>query len=151
MAPADNERRRRAAASLFAVAKPTAETRLQWIEEDAAHFVKLLETGKARGIADMRRWADRHRFVCDTVLAEPAPPSLGRLIKILMGVKDRPRSDRKNRAKYNAAVEYVARNPDASPSQIKRGINYDQQRVIKQWLASPEFKAAVEQRRLTNK
>ena len=105
MAPADNERRRRAAASLFAVAKPTAETRLQWIEEDAAHFVKLLETGKARGIADMRRWADRHRFVCDTVLAEPAPPSLGRLIKILMGVKDRPRSDRKNRAKYNAAVD----------------------------------------------
>ncbi|OLB69357.1 MAG: hypothetical protein AUI16_28730 [Alphaproteobacteria bacterium 13_2_20CM_2_64_7] len=80
MAPTDNERRRRTAARFFAVAQPTVATRLQWIEEDAAGFVRLLESGQKTGIADMRRWAKRARFVCHTVFAEPAPLPLDRLI-----------------------------------------------------------------------
>jgi len=76
----DNERRRRAAARFFAVARPTVATRLQRIEEDAAGFVRLLESDQKTGIADMRRWAKRQRFVCHEVFAEPAPPSLDRLI-----------------------------------------------------------------------
>jgi hypothetical protein len=80
MAPTDNERRRRAAARLFAVFRPTVATRLQWIEEDAAGFVRLLEGGQKTGIADMRRWAKRARFLCHTVFAEPAPLPLDRLI-----------------------------------------------------------------------
>jgi hypothetical protein len=59
MAPADNEHRRRAAARLFAVAGPPVATRLQWIEEDAADFVRVLEGGQKADIGDMRRWAKR--------------------------------------------------------------------------------------------
>jgi len=78
-APTDNERRRRAAARLFAVARPSVATRLQWIEQDAAGFVRQLESGQKTDIADMRRWEERARFVCHTILAEPPPPSLDRL------------------------------------------------------------------------
>ena len=78
-APTDNERRRRAAARLFAVARPSVATRLQWIEQDAAGFVRQLESGEKTDIADMRRWEERARFVCHTILAEPPPPSLDRL------------------------------------------------------------------------
>jgi hypothetical protein len=88
MAPADNERRRRATAKLFATMLPSVATRLRWIEEDAAGFVRLLEGGQKTGIADMRRWAKRAQFVCHTVLAEPAPPSLGRLVDLFVGAKD---------------------------------------------------------------
>jgi hypothetical protein len=147
MMPADNERRRRTAAKLFGA---TVTTRLQWVEEGAAGFVRLLEGGQKTGIADMRRWAKRAQFVCHTVLAEPAPPSLGRLIDLLMDAKDRPRSRLKNREKYYAAVRFVAKNPGATVSRIKRAIDYDQPRTIKRWLADPEFQDAVEQR-LENK
>ena len=148
MAPADNERRRRAAARLFDVALPTAATRLQRVEEDAAGFARLLEGGQKADIADMRRWAKRAQFVCHTVLAEPAPPSLGRLIELLMNVKDWPRSRLKNREKFNEAVRFVAANPGAAPSRIKRAIDYDQPQTIKRWLALPEFQDAVEQQRV---
>jgi hypothetical protein len=146
MAPADNEHRRRTAARLLPVA-----TQLQWIEEDAAGFVQLLEGGQKTGIADMRRWAKRQQFACHTVFAEPAPPSLDRLIELLMNVKDRPRSRLQNREKYNAAIRFVAKNPGATPSRIKRAIDCDQPRTIKRWLALPEFQDAVEQQRLEDK
>jgi hypothetical protein len=146
MAPADNERRRRAAARLFAVVRPTVATRLQWIEEDAAGFVRRLEGDQKIDVPDMRRRAKRAQFVCHTVLAEPAPPSLDRLIELLMNVKE-SRSRIKNREKYNAAVRFVANNRGASPSRIRRKIDYDQPRTIKRWLADPEFQDAVERQR----
>jgi hypothetical protein len=124
---------------------PSVATRLRWIEEDAAGFVRLLEGGQKTGIADMRRWAKRAQFVCHTVLAEPAPPSLGRLVDLFVGAKDRPRSRRKNPEKFRAAVRFVAENPQANPYQIMRAIGYEQRTVVKRWLADPEFKAAVEQ------
>ena len=93
----------------------------------------------------------RAQFVCHTILAEPAPPSLGRLIDLLMDAKDRPRSRLKNREKYYAAVRFVAKNPGATVSRIKRKIDYDQPRTIKRWLADPEFQDAVEHQRLENK
>ena len=80
MAPTDDEHRRRTAVRFFAVARPTVATRLQWIEEDAADFMRQLESGQRPDIADMRRWEKRARFVCHTIFAEPAPPSLDRLI-----------------------------------------------------------------------
>jgi hypothetical protein len=145
---ADNKHRRQAAATLFGA---TVATRLQWIEEDAAGFVRLLEGGQKTGISDMRRWATRQQFVCHRILAEPAPRSLDRLFELLMNVKGRPRSRLQNREKYNAAVQFVAKHPEATPSRIRREIGYDQLRTIKRWLADPEFQGAVEQQRLEDK
>jgi hypothetical protein len=149
--PADNEHKRRAAVRFFAVARPPVATRMQWVEEDAAGFVRLLEGGQKIDTADMRRWAKRAQSVCHTVFAEPAPPSLDRLIELLMNVKDQSRSRIKNREKYNAAVRFRAKHREATVSRIKRAIGYDQRRTIKRWLADPKFQDAVEQQRLEDK
>jgi hypothetical protein len=72
---ADNERKRRAAARLFAVFGPTVAIRLQRVEEDATG---LRESGQKIGIPE-RKWVKRQRFVCHDILGEPSPPALDQL------------------------------------------------------------------------
>jgi hypothetical protein len=148
MAPADNERRRRAAAKLFSIARPTVAARLARIEAYAADCLELLDAKRPGiDIAEMRRETANMLSVCAAVLAEPAPDSLVRLNERLLQVKHRPRSGIRNREKYYAAAQFVAENPGASVYQIMRAIGYEQRRIVRQWLADPEFKDAVEVRR----
>jgi hypothetical protein len=79
MAPTGNEYKRQIAARFFAVAGPPVAARLQWVEEDARNFERLLKSDQKPDIAYIREWEKRERFVCHTVFAEPTPPSLDRL------------------------------------------------------------------------
>jgi hypothetical protein len=53
---------------------------LKWIEEDAAGFVRQLESGEKTSTAVIRRWEKRARLVCHKIFAEPAPSSLDQLV-----------------------------------------------------------------------
>jgi hypothetical protein len=79
MAPTGNEYKRQIAVRFFAVAGPPVATRLQWVEEDAAGLLQLLESGRKLG-ADILEWVKRQWFVCHRIFVEPVPPSLDRLI-----------------------------------------------------------------------
>jgi len=139
---------RKAAEKLFALTGWTLEQRLASIERIAAELVKENRAGHRCTGADVRQWVAKNLYVCSTVFDAPAPKSLVELNKILLKVSDQPRSRLKNKAMFRKAADYVAAHPGATPCQVKRGIDYDQRKVIARWMASPEFLEAVETARL---
>ena len=134
------------AARFFPRFGPSVDTRLERLECDAAALLEQVRQGE-RKRAPIKAWVKRQVEVCATVFAEPPPPSLVELVATLMGVKERSRADRRNREMFFAAATYLANNPNATATQIKRAIKYDQQQQIKKWMADPEFMAAVNARR----
>ena len=70
------------------------------------------------------------------------------LIALLIGPSARPRRSVRNKKMWRAAAAYVAANPDATISGIKKAIDYDQHTQIRAWLNDPEFAHEVEQERL---
>ncbi len=126
---------------------PTVAERLAWIDAEAADRAALIESSATKERADIQRWACDQLNAC-VLFQEPPPSNLVRLIKLLIGVSEKPRAKVRNRKKWLEAVNYVARNPKASASQIRKAIGYDQLTQIKKWLGPPDFKKRVETERL---
>ena len=144
---------REAAEKLFSLfrhpksnAPASVALRLQLIEKTAAEILAGTRSGNFVK-ADVKRWVLRHMKLCSETFEEPAPASLVALAAKLMNVKAAPRKAVKNREKWNAVAQYVADNPEATVSAIRRAIGYDQPAVIKRWLVSPEFIHEVNARR----
>ncbi len=129
---------------------PTVVDRLAAMDARAADIAALLESGATKERADIQRWVSERLDAC-FLFQEPPPLNLVRLNRLLIGVSEKPRATVKNRGKWRAAAAYKARNPEASASQIRKAIGYDQLTQIKKWLGSPEFKKKVEQERLISK
>ncbi len=95
---------------------------------------------------DFKEWVCRQFEIC-AMMSTPPPIELVELTAQLLRV-DRPRRSKpRNPEKFLACIEYVAENPSATVSEVRRAIDYDQQRQIRQWLNSHAFQEAVVLRR----
>ena len=90
--------------------------------------------------ADIVRRAFVHLQFCTRYGVAP-PPALTDLVGVLMGVKSK-RNQVKDQVKFIRAYQFVAENPKASPTAIKKAIGVDSRRV-KTWLKDPLFAASV--------
>ena len=73
----------------------------------------------------LNRWVVRQLDLCSRTFCRPPPPELVELVECLLEVESPERDGRiKNRAKFVAAVHYVAEYPDATPAKIARAIKY---------------------------
>jgi hypothetical protein len=136
-----------AAEKFFALVGDTVDQRIARIATNARALLQSREAGRCRSTA-LSRWAVRQLDLCSRTFSRPAPPELVQLVEHLLGVSGPERDgQRKNRDKFLAAVEHVARHHDATPSKIGRAINYDRNAVIKTWLEAPEFQEIVAHKR----
>lgn len=133
------------------------EERYQRMRERCAHLLQSVRvrsipgTGAASpGAAAVNRqilaWLRTCKLFC-----RPPPAELIELCAWQLKVTGAPRAARKPGSLASRmrtlAADFVARNPHATPSQIRRHLGYDQSRLIKAWLDEPEFWLEVESNR----